>query len=142
MLHVAWLRRSSTLATLLLVLAACSSPAAPAASPRPPGPATAPNQPGPGQGAGERALADFYRGKTVSILVGSGPGGVYDTWARMVGRHLRRYVPGSPNVIVENRSGADGMIALNHLVKEVVDTVFGQPSDVLERFKAILQAPS
>jgi tripartite-type tricarboxylate transporter receptor subunit TctC len=104
--------RLSAVLAALLVLAAC----APAAAPRAPAaPATAPEQPGPEQGFDERAVADFYRGKTVSIVVGAGPGGVYDTWSRIVARHMRKYIPGNPNIIVENRSGADGMVALNHL---------------------------
>jgi hypothetical protein len=44
-------------------------------------------------------VADFYRGKQIRIIVGS-TAGDYDTWARVVGRHLRRHIPGSPGIIV------------------------------------------
>jgi tripartite-type tricarboxylate transporter receptor subunit TctC len=108
--RLAWPRRPAILALALLVLASCAAPAAPSAPAS--GPAAAAK---PAPASDERALTDFYQGKMMSIIVGAGPGGVYDTWARTVARHLRRYVPGNPNIIVENRQGADGMIAVNHL---------------------------
>ena len=43
------------------------------------------------------AVADFYRGKTVTLVVGYGPGGGYDVYARLVGRHLGRHIPGNPD---------------------------------------------
>lgn len=52
--------------------------------------------------------ADFYKGKSVSIYVGSGAGGGFDTYARAVGRHLAKHIPGKPNVKVQNRPGAGG----------------------------------
>jgi tripartite-type tricarboxylate transporter receptor subunit TctC len=48
---------------------------------------------------------DFYRGKTVTIVVGVGPGGGYDQYARLAGAHLGRHIPGQPNVIVQNMPG-------------------------------------
>ncbi|MGE3247049.1 MAG: Bug family tripartite tricarboxylate transporter substrate binding protein, partial [Beijerinckiaceae bacterium] len=55
------------------------------------------------------ALADdFYKGKTVSIYVGSGAGGGFDTYARVVGRHLGDHIPGKPFIKVQNRPGAGG----------------------------------
>ena len=51
-------------------------------------------------------IADFYKGKTMKIVVGSSPGGGYDTYARTTARHLRGYIPGKPNIIVQNRPGA------------------------------------
>src|ERR1700754_4841006 len=48
----------------------------------------------------------FYRGKTVSITVGSAVGGGYDTYARLVGRHLGRHIPGNPTIVVQNIPGA------------------------------------
>jgi tripartite-type tricarboxylate transporter receptor subunit TctC len=58
-------------------------------------------------------VADFYRGKTVRILVGTGAGGLYDVAARSVSRYIGKYIPGNPTVIVENKTGAGGMIAYN-----------------------------
>lgn len=56
-----------------------------------------------------------FAGKTVTILVGNPPGGGYDRLARVVGRHLGRYLPGNPTVLVQNMPGAAGVVAANHL---------------------------
>lgn len=52
------------------------------------------------------AVEAFYRGKTVTITVGSAVGGGYDTYARLVGRHLGRHIPGNPTIVVQNIPGA------------------------------------
>ena len=52
------------------------------------------------------AVADFYQGKTVTLVVGYGPGGGYDVYARLVARHLGRHMPGNPTVVVQNMPGA------------------------------------
>jgi tripartite-type tricarboxylate transporter receptor subunit TctC len=52
------------------------------------------------------AVADFYRGKTVVIVIGSTPGGGYDTYARLVARHLGKFIPGHPTVAPTNMPGA------------------------------------
>jgi tripartite-type tricarboxylate transporter receptor subunit TctC len=65
-------------------------------------------------GAAE-AVADFYKGKTVTLVVGYGPGGGYDVYARLVGRHLGRHIPGNPNVVVQNMPGAGSLRAVNWL---------------------------
>jgi tripartite-type tricarboxylate transporter receptor subunit TctC len=59
----------------------------------------------------------YFKGKTVRFLVGYAPGGGFDTYSRTVARHLGRYLPGHPTVIVENMPGAGGLIAANHLYK-------------------------
>lgn len=61
------------------------------------------------------ALADFYRGKTMKIMVGFPPGGGFDLYSRIIARHMPKYIPGSPNIIVENRAGAGSLIAANFL---------------------------
>jgi tripartite-type tricarboxylate transporter receptor subunit TctC len=61
------------------------------------------------------AVADFYRGKTVTLVVGYGPGGGYDVYARLVGRYLGRHIPGRPNVVVQNMPGAGSLRAVNWL---------------------------
>ncbi len=58
---------------------------------------------------------NFFAGRQVRIIVGTGAGGGYDTYARLVARHLGKYVPGNPSFIVENLPGASGIRALNHL---------------------------
>lgn len=61
----------------------------------------------------DRAAADFYRGKTVRLLVGFGIGGGTDTMARQIARHMGKHIPGNPTVIVENKPGAGGILAGN-----------------------------
>ncbi|MPZ39678.1 MAG: hypothetical protein GEU95_16790 [Rhizobiales bacterium] len=61
------------------------------------------------------AVADFYRGKTVTLVVGYGPGGGYDVYARLVGRHLGRHLPGNPSVVVQNMPGAGSLRSVNWL---------------------------
>jgi tripartite-type tricarboxylate transporter receptor subunit TctC len=60
-------------------------------------------------------VADFYKGKTVSILMGTQPGGSYDLYGRLIGEHLARHLPGNPTIIVEHMPGAGGVIAGNHI---------------------------
>ena len=59
-------------------------------------------------------VADFYRGKDVTLLVGYGPGGGYDITARLVARYVGKYIPGHPAVVVQNMPGAGSMRAANY----------------------------
>lgn len=59
----------------------------------------------------------FYKGKTLRIIVGGAPGGGFDTYARMISRHMGKYIPGNPTIIVDNMPGAGMMIAANHIYK-------------------------
>jgi tripartite-type tricarboxylate transporter receptor subunit TctC len=52
------------------------------------------------------AASDFFAGKTIELLVGAPPGGGYDTYARLVGRHMSRHIPGNPAIVVKNMPGA------------------------------------
>lgn len=63
--------------------------------------------------------SDFYKGKTVRIIVGYSPGGGYDTYARMLAPHLEKQL--GATVIVENRTGGAGLSALNSLVRDKAD---------------------
>jgi tripartite-type tricarboxylate transporter receptor subunit TctC len=63
----------------------------------------------------EKAVADFYRGKSIRIMIGSGAGGTYDIYSRLLAKHMPRFVPGNPVVIVQPRPGAGGLIAANAL---------------------------
>ncbi len=60
---------------------------------------------------------EFFKGKTVRILVGASAGGAFDTYGRIVGRHLGKYIPGNPVVVVENVTGAGGLILANQVYK-------------------------
>jgi len=60
-------------------------------------------------------VADFYKGRTVTLIVGYGPGGGYDLYARLMARHLGRYIPGNPTVVVQNMPGAGSLRATNFL---------------------------
>jgi tripartite-type tricarboxylate transporter receptor subunit TctC len=60
-------------------------------------------------------IADFYKGKTVSLVVGSSTGGGYDTMTRAVGRFIGRHIPGNPTVVVRNMPGAGGITAMNYI---------------------------
>lgn len=59
--------------------------------------------------------ADYYRGKTIRIIVGFAPGGGFDTYSRTIARHLGRHISGSPTLVVSNMSGAGSVIAANQL---------------------------
>src|SRR4051812_43969415 len=57
----------------------------------------------------------FYRGKTITIVVGYSPGGGYDQYARLVARHMGRHIAGAPNIIVQNMPGAASLTSVRHL---------------------------
>jgi tripartite-type tricarboxylate transporter receptor subunit TctC len=61
----------------------------------------------------DKSVADFYRDKQIRIVIGSGPGGTYDIYSRLIAKHMPRYLPGSPTMIVQPRAGAGGLIAAN-----------------------------
>src|SRR5918993_1482399 len=61
---------------------------------------------------------DFYSNKTLRIVVGFSPGGGMDIYARAIGRHLGKNIPGKPTVIVENMPGAGSLIAANYLYNQ------------------------
>src|SRR5678815_3456200 len=61
--------------------------------------------------------SDFFQGKTIRIIVGYSPGGGYDALARMLSRHMPKYIPGQPTILVENMAGAGSLLAANHVFK-------------------------
>ena len=67
------------------------------------------------QGARSAGVDDFYRGKTVSLLIGYSVGGGYDAYGRLVARHFAKHLPGNPNVVPQNMSGAGSLKAANYL---------------------------
>jgi tripartite-type tricarboxylate transporter receptor subunit TctC len=62
-----------------------------------------------------QSVEEFYRGKTVTILVGFTAGGGYDLYARVLGRHMGRHIPGNPQVVVQNMPGAGSLKATQYV---------------------------
>jgi tripartite-type tricarboxylate transporter receptor subunit TctC len=65
--------------------------------------------------AGADSVADFYSGREINLVVGYGPGGGHDIYARLLARHLSRFIPGHPNIVVRNKPGAGSLHAVNYL---------------------------
>lgn len=71
-----------------------------------------------GAGTGSAAadpVADFYKGRTISVLIGVSAGGEYDLHARLVARHIGKHIPGNPTLIAQNMTGAAGVTMTNYL---------------------------
>jgi tripartite-type tricarboxylate transporter receptor subunit TctC len=64
-------------------------------------------------------VADFYKGKKLDLFIGYSTGGGYDTYARIVGKHLGRHVPGNPEVVPRNQPGAGSLTLANALYKQL-----------------------
>jgi tripartite-type tricarboxylate transporter receptor subunit TctC len=88
------------------------------------------------------AAAPFYEGKTIKLIVGFSAGGGFDTYSRLIARHLGHRIPGNPAIVVENMTGAASLLAANHVYKvakpdgltilnfhgnQVVNQVIGKP---------------
>jgi tripartite-type tricarboxylate transporter receptor subunit TctC len=84
-------------------------------------------------------VADFYRGKTISMLIGVGAGGEYDTIARLVARHIGRHIPGHPSLVPQNMTGASGLKLMNYLATLAPHdgTVIGMISEGLPSLQAV-----
>jgi len=80
-----------------------------------------------------QTVADFYRGKTLEIDVGTGVGGGYDANARLVARHLGRHLPGNPTIVINNLPGGGGIRAANTLFNRLArdGTVIGTFSNAM-----------
>ena len=61
------------------------------------------------------AQANFYKGKTITMVVASTAGGGYDLWARLAARYLGKYIPGNPTIVVQNMPGAGNIIGANYV---------------------------
>src|SRR5580698_10239746 len=62
-------------------------------------------------------IADFYRGKTIRMLIAYGPGGGYDLYARLVAEFLPRHLPGNPTILPENMPGAGSFVAAKYMAE-------------------------
>jgi tripartite-type tricarboxylate transporter receptor subunit TctC len=60
----------------------------------------------------------FYDHKTIQLVVSFGPGGGYDLWARTLARHMSKYIPGNPSIVVQDMPGAGGFIATNYIYNQ------------------------
>ena len=65
--------------------------------------------------ASQGSAAPFYKGKMIRLVVGFPPGGGFDTFARLLARHMPRYLPGEPRMIVQNMPGAGSLVATNRV---------------------------
>src|SRR5262252_3428932 len=83
--------------------------------------------------ASAQPVADFYRGKTLRMLIGYGPGGGYDIYGRLVAEFLPRHLPGSPTIITQNMPGAGSFVAAKYMyeVAPKDGTVFGSLAQTL-----------
>lgn len=89
-------------------------------------------------GRSNASAEDFYKGKTITIVVPFSPGGTYDRLARLVSQFMPRHIPGEPTIIVQNRAGGGGMIGTRAAYKATPDglTLLHIPSTYL--FQALL----
>ena len=63
------------------------------------------------------AQDNFYRGKTIRLVVGLAPGGGFDTYSRVIARHIGKHISGNPTTIVDNMPGAASLLAANYVYK-------------------------
>ena len=66
-------------------------------------------------GTSVHAQADFYKGKTIRLIIGYSAGGTNDLWARAIARHWGKHISGNPNFIVQNMPGAATLVAANYI---------------------------
>src|ERR687895_1172400 len=58
---------------------------------------------------------EFFKGKTIRLVVGNSVGGAMDDWGRFVAQHLGKHIPGNPDIVVQNMAGAGGISAANYV---------------------------
>lgn len=70
--------------------------------------------------------SNFYAGKTIDLLIGHSPGGGYDTYARTLARHMSKYIPGHPEIVPKNVTGAGSLVLMNQIANTLPNdgTVF------------------
>lgn len=89
-----------------------------------------------------QANEQFYRGKTIAVVVPSSASGGYDGYARLLARHMGRHIPGEPNIVVQNMPGGAGVRAANHLFNVAAQdgTVIGMLEQALY-LRQVLEMP-
>ncbi|MPZ38626.1 MAG: hypothetical protein GEU95_11250 [Rhizobiales bacterium] len=65
--------------------------------------------------ASAETVEQFYKGKTITVLVGTSPGGINDLTARFAAKHLARFIPGNPDIVVQNTPGGGGLVTANRI---------------------------
>jgi tripartite-type tricarboxylate transporter receptor subunit TctC len=63
----------------------------------------------------QESVANFYKGKTITVVVGTSAGGGYDTYSRLMARHMTKHIPGNPTVVVQNMPGAASNLAAGYV---------------------------
>ena len=81
-----------------------------------------------------QSVADFYKRTSISLLVGSGVGGGFDAYARLLAVHMGRHLPGNPSIVVKNMPGATGLVAMNALY----NTAPRDASTILASFNTVV----
>jgi tripartite-type tricarboxylate transporter receptor subunit TctC len=83
--------------------------------------------------ASAQSVAEFYKGKTITVFIGYGAGGGYDLFARTIAKHMPRHIPGNPSMLPMNMPGASSMVLANHLAKRAPQdgTAFGAVNSAL-----------
>ena len=71
-----------------------------------------------GFGTAGAGAEDFYKGKTIRFIIGQAAGGGYDTYGRLVARHIGKHIPGNPNATAEDMEGAGSLIAANYIYRQ------------------------
>ena len=93
---------------------------------------------------GADPVADFYRGKTLRMLIGYGPGGGYDIYGRLIAEFLPRHLPGHPTIIAQNMPGAGSFVAAKYIyeIAPKDGTVLGSLAQTLALDSLTTRAPS
>src|SRR6266508_3254675 len=91
----------------------------------------------------EAAADDYFKGKTIRIVIGTPPGGGYDAYGRLVARHLGDFIPGTPTLVASNLPGASGLKAATYLetVAPKDGTVIATFNNSMPLYQALGQAP-
>jgi tripartite-type tricarboxylate transporter receptor subunit TctC len=81
--------------------------------------------------AAAQPVADFYRGKQLRMIIGIEPGTAYDLYARLVTRHMGKYIPGNPTIIPQNMPGAGSLNAYNYTTTSPRRTALRSARDIV-----------
>src|ERR1051325_4875081 len=68
-----------------------------------------------GTPGGAQPASDMFAGRTINLMIGFGPGGANDVWARVIARHMPKFLPGNPTMVPQNLPGAGGLRLMNEL---------------------------